>query len=229
MGGHGGASAGSRFGAGFRLLLAAASLSGVLLNFLAPGGSPSGRWNLFAYFTIQSNLLVSLALILVGLGDLRGKPPLPKLELFRDATRLWIWMTGLAFHFLLSALWHPQGLAGIANILLHYVTPLGVLAEWLLLPRRGVYRLSAAWLWVAYPLAYVAFSLARGALSGFYPYWFLNPTKSMPDGVGSLGGVLVWAGLLAFGFFLLGLAATGVDALRLRLRRRLSRRGEASS
>ena len=53
---------------------------------------------------------------------------------------------------------------------------------------EGIHDRARAALWVlVYPLAWVSFSLVRGALTGWWPYPFLNPTN--PAG---------WAGVVEY-------------------------------
>lgn len=67
------------------------------------------------------------------------------------------------------------------NLLLHYVTPLMVIADWFLFDRKDGYKRMDPVLWLAGPLAYLAFILVRAPLYGQignsgsrYPYFFLN-------------------------------------------------------
>lgn len=56
--------------------------------------------------------------------------------------------------------------------------PVAVTLDWLLDPTRV--RLDPARtvvLWMAFPLLYVVYSLARGAIVGWYPYFFVNPHR----------------------------------------------------
>ena len=55
-----------------------------------------------------------------------------------------------------------------------FVTPLVYLAWWLCAGRDGSARLSDIPVWLVYPLLYVIFALARGAVVGEYPYPFLD-------------------------------------------------------
>jgi hypothetical protein len=86
----------------------------------------------------------------------------------------------------------------IQNVLLHTVTPLLALLDWVLVRAgRPPWRWAVGWL--TYPLAYLAFVLVRGVIGHRYPYPFLD--------VGSLGygAVAVVALALLVVFSLLGL------------------------
>jgi len=66
-------------------------------------------------------------------------------------------------------------------------------------------RLRAA-LWVAvYPLAWLAFSITRGIVDGWWAYWFLNPNDE-----GGLNGMFTYIGgitvlMISLGFVLLAI------------------------
>jgi hypothetical protein len=78
----------------------------------------------------------------------------------------------------------------------HLLMPLWVLFDWVAFPpaTRPTYRRSRIWL--VYPLVYLFFSLARGAITGWYPYPFLNP--SQPGGW--LAIAIISAVILVVGF-----------------------------
>lgn len=62
---------------------------------------------------------------------------------------------------------------------------------------RGTWRRPLAWM--VYPLAFLVYSWIRGAITGWYPYDFLNPT--LPGG---WGVVLVTAGIVLVAFLIVG-------------------------
>jgi hypothetical protein len=126
----------------------------------------------FSYFTILTNLLVALALTSWGLG---GRP-----EHFFARPRVLgglvvaIVLVAVAYNLLLRQRWHPQGLARIADETLHVVTPALYVVFWCLSVPKGLVRWADVLAWLMYPLGYLLFALVLGALSGFYPYYFLD-------------------------------------------------------
>jgi hypothetical protein len=202
----------TRLALGFQVLIVFLSLSGIAVNlWLAP--TTSARLNSFSYYTIQSNLLVAAALLL-GMRYLwSGKPEPQGLVVFKSGALLWILVTGIVFALLLSGLWQPQGAMAYVNLSLHYLAPAGMLLKWLLFEPKGRYKLSYLPAWMSYPLAYVIFSWLRGAVTGFYPYWFLNPNDPYPQGAGSIGGMLAVFGVLVVGFILVSLLILLIDRL----------------
>jgi hypothetical protein len=195
-----------------RIAIASAAFAGVAIEsffFVVP----RGNFNFLFYYTIQSNLILAVVFTLTAVRILNGETPGPRLAIFERSARVWICMTGLGFHFLLSALWHPPGIRGVANMLLHYVVPIGSFGSWLLFEPKGRYRVREIVVWLSYPLLYAGACLVRGHFDGFYPYWFLNPTKPVPTGAGSMAGALLWIGILAGAFAIIGLVIKGLDFL----------------
>jgi hypothetical protein len=78
-----------------------------------------------------------------------------------------------------------------------------ILLDWLILSGYGKLRLRAS-LWVAvYPLAWLAFSVTRGMLDGWWAYWFLNPNEDagIPGMLQYIGGITVL--MVGLGFILI--------------------------
>jgi uncharacterized membrane protein len=75
----------------------------------------------------------------------------------------------------------------------------------LIVAGSSLVRLRAS-LWVAvFPLAWLAFSVTRGILDGWWAYWFLNPNDK-----GGLTGMFTYIGgitvlMISLGFVLLAL------------------------
>lgn len=134
-------------------------------------GLASRLLRLFSYFTIQSNLLILIALITLALYPSRDGRLWRILRL--DAL-LGIVITGLVFALVLSEKVHPVGLAAVANAGLHYVAPWAGLLGWLLFgprPRLDALTIASAFVW---PVAWIVYTFIHGALSHWYPYQFLD-------------------------------------------------------
>lgn len=186
------------------------SLSGIAVNLWA-APTTFARLNTFSYYTIQSNLLVAAALLLGMLYLWNGKPEPQGVVVFKSGALLWILVTGVVFALLLSRLWQPQGAMAYVNLSLHYLTPVGMFLNWLLFEPKGRFKPAYLLAWLSYPLLYMLGSWVRGSLTGFYPYWFLNPTVPYPRGAGSVTGMLGLVGVLTAGFLLAGLLILFVD------------------
>ncbi len=165
---------------------------------VAGRGLLHGASMFLAYFTVLTNLFVALAATLplllprTRLGRwLAGTP-------VRGCATTAILLVGLGYHLLLRDRWNPQGLQWLADLLLHYAVPLATAGYWLRVQPRTRPGRAAPLMWCLYPLAYLAYALLRGALGGFYPYYFID--------VGQLGyrAVLLNAAALLVVFLVAG-------------------------
>lgn len=195
---------------GWWALTALVALSGVVLQLVVTSRTTGGFFpanpqrvlNVFAYFTVQSNLLVGITSLLLAL---RPEPGGALRRTLRLDALVGISVTGVVFHLVLRSLQDLQGLAAFADLLLHTASPLLTVVGWLLLgPRGRVDRRVAAWS-VVFPVAWLSFTLVRGVATGFWPYPFVDV-----DELG-LGRVLVNCLVVAVLFGTLALGAVALD------------------
>ncbi len=139
------------------------------LSLANGNGLLHGAWLYFAYFTVLTNLLVA---VVASRGALSPDGGLD--APWRGGAVTAIALVGVGYHLLLRNLWNPQGAQWLADMLLHYATPLAALAWWLALPPRQRIDATAPLRWLLWPVAYAAYALARGAATGFYPYPFID-------------------------------------------------------
>jgi hypothetical protein len=155
--------------------------------------------NFLSYFTVESNLFAGVVLLVGGfvLSE-RGEPAW--LAFLRGAATLYLAITGIVFSLLLAGL---EGVEFTAvpwdNLVLHYVMPAVIVADWLIAPPSRGIPFRAGLVWLAPPLAYILYSLIRGHSTHWYPYPFLDPGPRGYTGViqSSIGialtaAVLVW-------------------------------------
>jgi hypothetical protein len=154
-------------------LLALIAWAGLIVQFHATwnlAGSLSGTvWILLWYFTITTNLLVAI----VFTGIAAGCTAFTNASLL-GSTTLYILLVGIIYGLLLHGLVELSGGSLIANVLLHQVTPILVPIYWLIFVRKGQLNSRDPLRWAIYPLAYLAYALLRGELTGRYPYPFMN-------------------------------------------------------
>ena len=124
-----------------------------------------------SYFTVQSNLLVAVATVLLTQDPSRDGSTFRSLRL---AGMIGISVTGIVHFFLLRPLMDLHGSDYLADKLLHMVVPALAVIGWALFgPRPRVERSAQLWS-VAWPLAYLVYVLLVGAATGWYPYPFLD-------------------------------------------------------
>lgn len=131
--------------------------------------------NFFSFFTIESNCLSAAILIVSALAMAAGRRD-RSIEMLRGANTLNMIVVGVTFSLLLAGLENTEFTAvPWDNTVLHYIAPVAVALDWLLdIPRVNV-AFKQAMVWVAFPVAYLAYSLIRGPIVGWYPYPFLDP------------------------------------------------------
>jgi len=158
----------------------------------------------FSFFTILTNFLVALVFTATVLSPTTGWGQFFRRPSVQAGTAAYIAIVGIVYRLLLRQLWNPQGMQWVADAILHDVIPVGYVVYWLVFgPRTGL-RWKDAVGWLAYPGVYLVYVLARGAVSGEYPYPFMD--------VKVLGyvGVMAHAAVLLLVFLGMGLLVVAV-------------------
>ncbi|MGW3097832.1 Pr6Pr family membrane protein [Streptomyces sp. NPDC001102] len=211
----------------YRLLVALAAAGAVTIELLL--GSPV---RVLSYFTIQSNLLLALVLILSARRAWSARRPLP--SGLTGAALLYITITGLVYHLLLARGSRPFAMNGetapptgwhwVTDQILHTAIPVAAALDWLLLTAPGRLHLRQAATWLLYPLAYLTLSFIRGELilpgtPGRYLYPFLDVDLHGYKSV--LGNAL----LLGLAFYALAVLLVAIDHARPNPVRRRAKTG----
>ncbi len=144
----------------------------------------------FSFFTILTNILLAL-FFASRVFRISGKP----FALFHKkgaltALTTFILIVGIVYQAVLRWAWEPQGLQLLVDELLHTVIPLYALFYWIIFSTKEKINFRDAGVWLLYPVVYILFILARGSLSNYYPYPFLNVSEI------GLGKVLLHSGLV---------------------------------
>ncbi|NUW46591.1 Pr6Pr family membrane protein [Nonomuraea rhodomycinica] len=183
-----------------RVIFRVAMVSAAVVGIVCLATAIRTPW---VYFTAQSNVLLVLY---YGWRLLGGQGPAG----LKGAVTLYLTITGLVAHFYLTGGGDPlllldRGPRGMGNLLLHYVTPLMAVTDWLVWDRDRRPSWAAPLGWLAFPLVYAAFVLVRApslppGTRRRYVYPFLD--------VGRLGwdGFAVAAAVLAACFVVTGYA-----------------------
>lgn len=163
---------------------------------------PVNPFNFFGFFTIQSNVMLAVVLVIAATLLLRGRPQPPWFLIVRAAVTTFIVIVGLVYVALLAPLGAEGGVpVEWANTVMHYVTPIYGLVDWLLVDdRRRLALRQVAWVLV-YPTVWVTVVLIRGATDGWVPYPFLNPDTgyaSVFGYVAAIVAVFIVMGLIVF-------------------------------
>jgi hypothetical protein len=206
-----------RAGRALLLLVAILGWLGLVLQLVVSarlastaGRSPlAGVLDALCYFTVLTNLSTAIVAT-AGVSGGRGFLASPGT---RAATAVYILVVGLIYSLLLRALWAPSGLHKVADAILHDLVPLAYAIWWFGYAPKGGLRWGQPVRWLGYPLVYFAFSVVLGLLTGRYRYPFVDL------GVLGIATLLRNAALLALLFWVLGVAAVGIDRALSRTRR----------
>lgn len=140
----------------------------MLRNAPAIGFSPVATLvNFFSYFTILSNIFVALTLSVKKESVFSGNN-------IRSAIAVYIFIVGLVYNLVLRNVWSPRSWQLLADNLLHVAVPVVYTIFWLLFVPKGILKWKDLIPWLIFPCFYLAYSMVRGALTGWYPYPFLN-------------------------------------------------------
>lgn len=101
--------------------------------------------NFFSYFTVDSNSLTVVVLMLGAIVLARSPEPEPRwLTLGRAAATTYMVITGVVYNILLRGL-PAEAVVGWSNEILHVVGPAYLLLDWLLAPGRNGLRPATRW------------------------------------------------------------------------------------
>jgi hypothetical protein len=183
-----------------RAALALAALAAIGYDVAAGPGVSDADY--FSYFTVLSNLFAATMLLHGALHSARERSRM--VELLRGAAVVHILTTGIVYLLLLSG--HAPAYPWV-NAILHYLMPVAVTLDWLLDPPRvHLDQARTVVPWMVFPLLYVLYTMARGVIVGWYPYFFVNPHRgggyllvvgdclAVGMGIAALIVATIWAG-----------------------------------
>ena len=164
----------------YRIIVVSLSWFTIIMGFLISSidsGLPLIWLTSFRYYTMQTNFMVSIWFTLAIVWH--DKPEyLEKITgPLKGAFTLYITTTFVFFAILLQGLYHPTGWAAFSNFILHYLTPIAFIVDWILTETKEKYKWNYLPYWTLYPIGYLLFSLIHGSITGDYLYPFLNVSK----------------------------------------------------
>lgn len=181
---------------GYRMVFAVLAIVAVIRKYFLDNDP---LINYLSAFTTQSNVIA--AVVLLG-GVLLGPDRLASIgwNRIRGAAVVYILTTFIVYGLLLSGFDNPFNTTRHwTHTVVHQIIPLIMVLD--LFIRPLVHRLDwrVAMAWTVYPIVYLAYSLTRGSIVGWYPYNFINPHE-----VGGYDGVALYSVGIAVGFLILG-------------------------
>ncbi|MGT2925030.1 Pr6Pr family membrane protein [Streptococcus caviae] len=164
----------------FRIFIALAGIIGVSIQIKQSG------WGMLLYYTTLSNVLVFSFLIYLIIRETKNQSCDSRLLRLKGGVTMIIVMTFMVYHFILAPKVRAYDYYTLRNFLVHYVLPLGMIADTLIVDRPRVYRWFDPLIWTGFPLVYFALALVNGLIVKWevpgsadspFPYFFINVTK----------------------------------------------------
>jgi hypothetical protein len=160
-------------------LTALVVLAGIVVQVIVTANGPplffqsstSRGLNVFAFFTILSNVIVGGTTLLLAMNPRRSST---LFDTFRLTGVVAITITGIVYHSVLAGLLDLDSWALVADHALHTVVPVLAVLGWLMFGPRGLTSARIAKLSAIFPVLWMIFTVIRGAIVGFYPYPFVD-------------------------------------------------------
>jgi hypothetical protein len=195
-----------------RLVTAALCATALVARFIWGLGSVTfTASNFFAYLTIQGNMAFVLVSILAGVLALRGRRDPRWLDTARAAVLSCTISAGVVFGFLIQ----QAGERGLpldvpwSDQVLHFWLPSFAILDWIFGPGRGRAQWRAIPIVLGYTMVWGILTLLRGAVVGWYPYFFLDPAQ-----VANAGEFILLAGLALVLFAVVSVSVVALTRAR---------------
>ncbi len=162
----------------------------------------------FTYFTILSTMIAIVVTAVGGVMALTRPVDSVRYTVARMSVVSYAVVTAVVYNVLLRGI-PDEGfvVSPWPGEIMHVWIPIVLLIDWLISPGRPALRWTGLRIVIIFPLAWLAFTLIRGALTGWYPYPFLEPDT---------GWLSVAVYILGIAAFIVGLASLAIAYSRLR-------------
>ena len=159
----------------------------------------------FSYFTITSCLLTAVVLTLSAIQLTRGQAETKLLRLTRLTTAVSMVIVGVIYNALLRGADPDPRDVGydwpvIPNEIMHTYVPMLIFVEWLFTRTTISLKINQAFWVLVYPLTWLGFSIIRGIITGWWPYWFIDPQYGITTQLTWIVAIAVMFSVLAVGF-----------------------------
>jgi hypothetical protein len=175
---------------------------------------PEALIRFFSFFTILSNLLVALIFSMNALKDSNSIRIWLQKRRALTAIVTYITITGLVYHIFIAPVLHIAGAHLAVSHMLHTLVPVMVIVYWVIFQDKRLLKWTDIPAGLVFPLIYLAYTLIRGGITGFYPYIFLD--------AGKLGWAQVAINVVGLSLIFIFFLALYVGIAKLHTRKKLS-------
>jgi hypothetical protein len=88
----------------------------------------------------------------------------------------------------------------LPNEVVHTYVPMLIFIEWLFTRTTIALKINQAFWVLVYPLTWLGFSIIRGIITGWWPYWFIDPQYGIGTQATWIVVIAVMFSVLALGF-----------------------------
>lgn len=191
--------------------------------FWALGFGAFTATNYFGYLTIHSNIaFTAVTFVAAALGLRRATDP-QWLTTLRAIVLTATVTSGLVFAIIMYVAFSSGTGMDVdwSDDILHFALPPIAVAEWVLTKNRGRVQWRAIPIVLGYVAVYGVFTLIRGAVVQWYPYFFLDPKQvsNLAEEVGLCGVALAFFAVVASALIGLNTSRAPLRGLVLAMRR----------
>ena len=177
---------------------------------------PGTLLRFFAFFTIDTNIIVALCFSFIFLGNKTRLGRFFSKASTVTAITVYITIVGIVYNVILRSEWDPQGMQKIVDELLHSVIPALFIIFWLVFVPIEQLKWKNAFPWLIYPVVYMSYAIIHGAITKFYPYPFVDVNKlGYNKALLNAGGVLLIIFLLSLSLIATGKLMRKFDAKKM--------------
>lgn len=177
-------------------------------------------WEYFSFLTIQASLLAVVTLMVAGWFAWTGRSETRVLNIVRLSVLTFAVVIALVYNLLLRGMADDPADGGyvwpvLPNEILHVWAAIFMLVDWILSSRRINLRIRTIFWVLLFPLVWLAYSIVRGLIVDWWPYWFINPNE--PGGV---IGMLTYIIVIMLFALTVALGLLGLQRLTVRVFRK---------
>jgi hypothetical protein len=177
-------------------------------------------WEYFSFLTIQASLLAVVTLTVAGWFAWTGRSETRLLNIVRLSVLTFAVVIALVYNLLLRGMADDPADGGyvwpvLPNEILHVWAAIFMLIDWVLSSRRVNLRIRSIFWVLVFPLAWLAYSITRGLIVDWWPYWFINPNEP-----GGITGMLTYIVVIMLFALTVALALLGLQRLTVRVFRK---------
>jgi hypothetical protein len=148
--------------------------------------------NFLSYFTILANTAAALAMLVPLVAPNSSVARFLSKPSVRTAIAAYLIVVAITYYAFLRFIGDDYGLERIADRLMHYVTPLLFLIDWLAFVPKGRLPWTVVATSLLLPLAYAVWVIVHGVIANWYPYPFVDiRSLGYQQGLQNMAGFLI--------------------------------------